>query len=280
MPKFDEISFALKTFLAALAALYLAFWLGLDNPFWARAAYIVAHPLTGAMRSKAVYRFVGTLVGDTAAVVLVPNLANAPLLLSLALSCWIGLCLFISLLDRTPRAYIFMLAGYTAGNIGFPSVDTPQLIFQTALARVEEISLGIFCTTVVGTVEFPRAIGPVLARRIATWMKPTIDWATAAGYFEETKLQQIHIGETARVMVMDGSPAIIGHVQGLAAGITDGQRAASPTLLADVNPTFTWVRLAQRVPVRIALDHVPPTTRLVAGMTCTVVIGKANPAER
>jgi multidrug resistance efflux pump len=100
------------------------------------------------------------------------------------------------------------------------------------------------------------------------------------GYFEETKLRQIHTGGTARVMLMDGSPAIIGHVQGLAAGVTDSQRAASPTLLADVNPTFTWVRLAQRVPVRIALDHVPAGTRLVAGMTCTVVIGKANPAAR
>ena len=59
---------------------------------------------------------------------------------------------------------------------------------------------------------------------------------------------------------------------GIAAGITDADRNASPTLLADVNPTFTWVRLAQRVPVRIALDQVPAGTQLVAGMTCTVVI--------
>ncbi|HVE23235.1 MAG TPA: HlyD family secretion protein [Acidocella sp.] len=94
------------------------------------------------------------------------------------------------------------------------------------------------------------------------------------GYFEETKLRQIHVGDAARVMLMDGSPAILGHVQGFAAGITDGQRTASPTLLANVNPTFTWVRLAQRVPVRIALDHVPAGTKLVAGMTCTVVIGQ------
>ncbi|HEY1857753.1 FUSC family protein [Acidocella sp.] len=181
MPKLDEVSFALKTFLGAMMALYLAFWLGLDNPYWAMAtAYIVANPLTGPMRSKALYRFIGTFTGGTAAVALVPNLANAPLLLSLALSLWVGLCLYLSLLDRTPRAYMFMLAGYTAGIIGFPSVDAPQLIFQTALTRVEEITLGIVCTTAVGTVVFPRAIGPVLARRIAAWVKPAIDWATAA----------------------------------------------------------------------------------------------------
>ena len=181
MPKLDEVSFALKTFLGAMMALYLAFWLGLNNPYWAMAtAYIVANPLTGPMRSKAVYRFFGTLTGAAAAVALVPNLVDAPLLLSLALSLWVGLCLYISLLDRTPRAYAFMLAGYTAAIIGFPSVDAPQLIFQTALTRVEEITLGIVCSTVIGTVLFPRAIGPVLARRIAAWVKPGIDWATAA----------------------------------------------------------------------------------------------------
>jgi len=93
------------------------------------------------------------------------------------------------------------------------------------------------------------------------------------GYFEETKLRQIAIGDPAQVTLLDGGPVITGHVEGLAAGVTDAERTASPTLLAAVNPTFTWVRLAQRVPVRIALDHVPAGTQLVAGMTCTVNIG-------
>ncbi|HEY1856938.1 FUSC family protein, partial [Acidocella sp.] len=203
MPTLDEASFALKTFLGAMAALYLAFWLGLDNPYWAMAtAYIVANPLTGPMRSKAVYRFIGTLAGGTAAVALVPNLASAPLLLSFALACWVGLCLYISLLDRTPRAYTFMLAGYTAGIIGFPSVDAPQLIFQTALTRVEEISLGIVCTTMFGTVVFPRAIGPVLARRISTWVKPAIDWATAALAGRE---EEADIGAARRQLAVEAT---------------------------------------------------------------------------
>ncbi|HTJ91279.1 MAG TPA: FUSC family protein [Acidocella sp.] len=203
MPKLDEVSFGLKTFLGAMTALYLAFWLGLSNPYWAMAtAYIVANPLTGPMRSKAVYRFFGTLTGAAAAVVLVPNLVNAPLLLSLALSLWVGLCLYISLLDRTPRAYAFMLAGYTAAIIGFPSVTTPQLIFQTALTRVEEITLGIVCTTVIGTVVFPRAIGPVLARRIAAWVKPAIDWATAALAGREAEAE---IGAARRQLAVEAT---------------------------------------------------------------------------
>ena len=181
MPKIDELLFGLKTFAGAMTALYLAFWLGLDNPYWAMAtAFIVAHPLTGAMRSKAVYRCMGTLVGGTMAVILVPNLVNAPLLLSFGLACWIGLCLYISLLDRSPRAYAFMLAGYTAGIIGFPSVTAPGMVFQTAVTRVEEILIGITCTTTIGTLIFPRAIGPVLERRIAGWVRPGIDWASAA----------------------------------------------------------------------------------------------------
>jgi uncharacterized membrane protein YccC len=180
-PKPDELLFALKTFMGAMMALAFAFWLGLDNPYWCMAtAYIVAQPLTGAMRSKALYRFCGTFIGGVAAVVLVPNLVDAPVLLSLALSLWIGLCLYLSLLDRSPRAYLFMLAGYTAGIIGFPSVEAPRLIFETALTRVEEISIGIACTTLVGTVVFPRPLGPVLAARIRAWLRPAGEWAEAA----------------------------------------------------------------------------------------------------
>jgi RND family efflux transporter MFP subunit len=92
------------------------------------------------------------------------------------------------------------------------------------------------------------------------------------GYFEETKLRRIAIGDSARVNLLGGGPSILGHVESIDAGITDGERIASPNLLADVNPTFTWVRLAQRVPVRIALDQVPPGTRLIAGLTATVEI--------
>lgn len=95
----------------------------------------------------------------------------------------------------------------------------------------------------------------------------------ADGYFEETKLRNIAVGDKAKVTLMQGGPALEGHVSGLAAGIADNERiATNATLLADVNPTFTWVRLAARVPVRIQLDHVPPGLHLVAGMTATVAI--------
>ncbi|MCW3475559.1 efflux RND transporter periplasmic adaptor subunit [Limobrevibacterium gyesilva] len=92
------------------------------------------------------------------------------------------------------------------------------------------------------------------------------------GYFEETKLPRIRIGDRALVHLMGQDADIIGHVDSVAAGIADRERTLSSSLLADVNPTFTWVRLAQRVPVRITLDHVPPQVELVAGRTATVEV--------
>jgi uncharacterized membrane protein YccC len=165
LPRFTraELLFSVKSFAAAMLAMYLASRAGLPRPFWAlMTTYVVAHPLAGAVRSKAVYRFVGTLIGSTATVLLVPALSNAPELLTLVLALWVGLCLCISLFDRTPRSYVFMLAGYTAALIGFPSVQTPLVLFDTAVARVEEIGLGIFCATLVHSLVLPTGLAPTV----------------------------------------------------------------------------------------------------------------------
>jgi len=165
LPRFSraELLFSGKSFAAAMLAMYLASRAGLPRPFWAlMTTYVVAHPLAGAVRSKALYRFCGTLIGSTATVLLVPALSNAPELLTLVLALWVGLCLCISLFDRTPRSYVFMLAGYTAALIGFPSVQTPLALFDTAVARVEEIGLGIFCATLVHSLVFPAGLAPTV----------------------------------------------------------------------------------------------------------------------
>lgn len=92
------------------------------------------------------------------------------------------------------------------------------------------------------------------------------------GYFEETKLPRLHVGDPVTIRMMSGGPSFRGHIDSLARGITDRDNPAGPQLLADVNPTFNWVRLAQRVPVRIHIDQVPDGMILTAGMTCTVVV--------
>ncbi|MDB5461422.1 MAG: hypothetical protein JWO72_3163, partial [Caulobacteraceae bacterium] len=169
--------FSINCFVAAMLALWIAFSMGLPRPYWAMlTVYITAQPLTGALRSKAFYRVLGTGLGGVAAVAIVPTFVNAPALMSLAIAAWVGLCLYLSLLDRTPRAYVFMLAGYTAAIIGFSGVDAPQTIFDTALARVEEICLGIVCATLVHTIVFPRDVGQVLGGRIRAFLQDSQVW--------------------------------------------------------------------------------------------------------
>ncbi|WP_428492411.1 FUSC family protein [Rhodopila sp.] len=176
-PGSNEWLFSVKTFAAAMLALYIAMSIGLDRPYWAMATvYIVSQPLIGSVRSKAIFRLVGTAIGAIATIVLVPNLVDAPELLSAALALWTGGCLYIALLDRTPRSYLFMLAGYTAALIGFPAVNAPDTIWDVALARVEEIWLGILCSTVIATVVFPRQLGPLLAERILAWVGNASTW--------------------------------------------------------------------------------------------------------
>ncbi|HTH99917.1 MAG TPA: efflux RND transporter periplasmic adaptor subunit, partial [Acidisoma sp.] len=96
-----------------------------------------------------------------------------------------------------------------------------------------------------------------------------------AGYFEETQIRRIHLGDPAKVVLM-GYPdePIEGHVESLAYGIMDPNAAPGVAGLPAVNPVFTWVRLAQRIPVRIVIDHIPPGIHLAAGMTATIHIWK------
>ena len=91
------------------------------------------------------------------------------------------------------------------------------------------------------------------------------------GYFEETKLARIHVGDRVRVTPM-GGVALQGVVESIAAGIADRDRSTGTNLLPSVNPTFNWVRLAQRIPVRVKLDPLAAGTRLVAGETVTVQV--------
>src|SRR5438445_7361310 len=106
-----DLIFALKTFAASMLALVIALAMDLPRPYWAMTTvYITSQPLAGATSSKAFYRVLGTLIGASATVAILPNFVDAPELLSLVIALWVGLCLYVSLLDGTPRSYVFMLA--------------------------------------------------------------------------------------------------------------------------------------------------------------------------
>jgi uncharacterized membrane protein YccC len=262
---FPEAIFSINSFVAAMLALYIAFSIGLPRPYWAMlTVYITVQPLSGALRSKAVYRIIGTILGGTASVALVPNLVNSPMVLSFALALWVGVCLYISLLDRTPRSYIFMLAGYTAGIIGFPSVDAPQTIFDTALSRVEEISLGILCASLVHTVSFPRSVLGVVNLRISTILQDAEHWAV------ESWAADVLTGE--RRIRVDRER------QKLAADITELYILSThlPFDTASLLPTMQSVnalqdRLSLLLPLASAVEDRRRALRAAGGMTDDVV---------
>jgi uncharacterized membrane protein YccC len=163
--------FSLKTFAAAMLAFSIALLLDMPRPYWAMASvYIASNQLTGATYSKAVYRILGTLIGAAGTIILVPNLVNAPELLSLGIALWVGICLYLSLIDGTPRSYVFMLAGYTVALLGFPIVSMPQLAFEIVVSRVQEITLGIICASVVATLVLPRRVASAVTAQADAWL--------------------------------------------------------------------------------------------------------------
>ncbi|MES2871795.1 MAG: HlyD family secretion protein [Pseudomonadota bacterium] len=103
------------------------------------------------------------------------------------------------------------------------------------------------------------------------------------GYFEETKLDGIHVGQDVDIRVVGDNARLRGHVESIVAGIEDRDRTSGQNLLPNVNPAFSWVRLAQRIPVRIVFDDVPEDFRMIAGRTATVSIieggAKTKPAQ-
>jgi uncharacterized membrane protein YccC len=180
-PSRKDWLFSVKTFIAAMIALYLALYFQLPRPYWAMASvYVVSNPFVGATRSKALYRALGTMLGASAAIFFVPPLVGMPLVLCLVVALWTGTLLLLSLTDRTARSYVFLLAGYTLPLIAFPTVNDPTTVFDVATARTQEILLGIICASVVNSTLFPNKLGPALAERTFGW------FADASQYVRET----------------------------------------------------------------------------------------------
>lgn len=155
-----------------------------------------------------------------------------------------------------------------------------QADYQLAVAQLEAAQLNLQRTKVLAAVD-----GYVTNLNVHRGDYARIGEAKMAvvdrnsfwvyGFFEETKLPHVRIGDPADMQLMSGE-VMKGHVESIARAIYDRDNPESRELIADVNPTFNWVRLAQRVPVRIHLDDVPEGVVLAAGITCTVIV---NPEQ-
>jgi RND family efflux transporter MFP subunit len=156
--------------------------------------------------------------------------------------------------------------------------------YQQALAQLDAAKLNLQRTTVVAPVDGYVTNLNVHRGDYAVAGQPKLAIVDSHsfwvyGYFEETKLPLLKVGDSAEMPLMSGA-VLKGHVESISRGISDRDNPQSRELLADVNPTFNWVRLAQRVPVRIHIDEVPEGLILSAGTTCTVVVKQQVTTDR
>ncbi len=156
------------------------------------------------------------------------------------------------------------------------TANAAEAQYQQALAALDAAKLNLERTRVVAPVDGYVTNLAVFRGDYATAATPRLAIVDSHsfwvyGYFEETKLPRVKIGDKAEIRLMSGG-VLQGHVESISRGIYDRDNPQSRELLADVNPTFNWVRLAQRVPVRIRIDRIPDGVVLSAGTTCTVVV--------
>lgn len=158
--------------------------------------------------------------------------------------------------------------------------DSALADYQHAQAQLDAARLNLKRTKVVATVDgyvTNLNVHPGDYARVGDPKMAVIDkhsfWVY--GFFEETKLPHIRVGDSAELQMMSGE-VLKGHVESISRGIYDRDNPQSRELIADVNPTFNWVRLAQRVPVRIHIDEIPEGYLLAAGTTCTVIVDQAG----
>ncbi len=167
-----QLLFALNCYLAVVLALFVSLSLDLPNPWWAMLSVFLGQPalptqpVTGAIWARAIYRAAGTAIGCAAALIIVPNLSGSSELLILAVAGWVAFCVYVSVLDRTPRAYVFVLGGFTMALIGLPFATDPTGIFNAVVGRCEEILIGVVSGAVVQSLLFPRSAVGLLNNKI------------------------------------------------------------------------------------------------------------------
>ena len=189
----QKLLFSLSSLIAAAFTLAIAFSASLPRPWWALlTVYVTAQPMAGAFRPKVLYRLGGIMTGAAVTLVLVPNLQNSPELLVLCLAAWTGFCIYLAVLDRTPRAFLFQMAAFSSAVISFPYLDDPANIFDTTIARVQEMTVAILCVTMVHALLQPWSATPVIRARAQSFLGHARRWAAEALSSQHTRLEDEH----------------------------------------------------------------------------------------
>lgn len=188
-----KLLFSLSSLIAACITLGISFAASLPRPWWALlTVYVTAQPMAGAFRPKVMYRLAGIMTGACVTILLVPNLQNSPELLVLCLASWTGMCIYLAVLDRTPRAFLFQMAAFSSAVISFPYLDDPGHIFDTTIARVEEMAVAIIAVTVVHALIQPWSATPLIRARAQSFLDHARRWTAEALGNRHTPLENEH----------------------------------------------------------------------------------------
>jgi uncharacterized membrane protein YccC len=160
-------AYAFRIWLAAVIALYVAFWLQLGGASSAAVTVaILAQPTRGAALAKAANRIAATLIGATMSVVIAGLFPGERIGMLGAFVCWICICVFVASYFRGYQAYAAVLSGYTVAIIALVNIDTPQNVFTTMTDRMAAITIGILCVTLINDVFGSPPVWRGLDRRI------------------------------------------------------------------------------------------------------------------
>jgi uncharacterized membrane protein YccC len=193
------LTFALKTYVAGLLALYLTFWLGLDEPRWALlTVYIVSQSESGLVLAKSFYRALGTAAGILISTLLVFTFAQYGELFLPSLALWTGICNFAARVARNFTSYGFLLAGYTAAIVGIPAALNPNQAYTFVVVRGTEVAIGIAFEALASQILFPQelmqrlvAVARQVIVRVRRFGSAAIDQVTDKTAFAAQRIQLI-----------------------------------------------------------------------------------------
>lgn len=169
-----------KLFASAMLAFWISVRIGLPQTYWAMVTCcVVANPSSAAASSKAVYRVVGTCCGGIAALTVASVFGSVPVLIIVVTGPLTALGFIAGSLDRTPRSYGFMLFSITLLLIVIGGINSPQTVFDTAWARICEISLGVVCVAVIDSLVAPRSLASQIRARLRRWLPDMQQWLDA-----------------------------------------------------------------------------------------------------
>jgi uncharacterized membrane protein YccC len=199
--------YALRNTIAMCLALTIAYYLNLDEPYWAMtSAAVVSFPTVGGVVSKSLGRIAGSFIGATAALIIAGNTLNDPWLFIFAMAAWLALCTWVSSHFQNNAAYAFMLAGYTAAIIAFPMINTVETteLWDVAQARVCEVIVGILCGGLMMMVLPSTSDGTALIKALKTMHARLLEHASLLWKQETTDaIRTAHEGVIGQILTMN-----------------------------------------------------------------------------